>query len=111
MDQNKFPHIKFGLGLKKVETPQVPNIEVKEVTPNTSRVKERELVDGGRAQYTRQTDVPRNKRYNHNEDFTYVPHQRRRNFSTPQHHGKTQSPSSIIFFLVTILNAMVLVIK
>jgi len=53
LDQNKVPHIKFGLGFKKAETPQVPKVEVKEGTPNTSRVEERKLVDGGRTQYTR----------------------------------------------------------
>ena len=98
LDQNKVPHIKFHLGFKKTETPQVPKVEVKEATPNTSRVEERKPMDGGRTQYTRQTNVPRNERYNHDEDFTYMSHQRRRRFPTPQTSWKNPHPRFNYYF-------------
>ena len=45
-----------------------------------------------------QTNVPRNERYNHDEYFTYVSHQKRRRFPTPQTSWQNPQPRFNYYF-------------
>jgi len=84
LGKNEVPHIKFGPGFVNTKAPQVPKKKEKEVTQSVPKVEEKKLVEKTRAKPMRQPKASRSERDNHDAEFTYVPYQNIRRFSTPQ---------------------------